>query len=383
MKEGSTRMTIRPGERTSDTYRFFDHEFSVRSESEEFSSAFREIFGRFHLDGGKGKGAAYRVLRGKGPDEGFEVTSDGRSYAVEEGGDLPGFAYMKITDSALSKVRSHYLFHAAALSSSDRGVILPAASKSGKTTLTLELVKRGFKFLSDDVSAVSKSDHKLYPFPKRLGLLPQTLELCPEAELDSLKMLPMIGCGQKKLLDIEDLYPGSTGGPCELKYLVFLGPVMGTRREGEEDLYIVVSGVTDSLISDIREIDGVMDAAILPHRKYPIIKIITDGKRHVHSRIEEVCAGNGVLLFDASDGNEERPDFTATPELKKIPKSAAAVELLKRIKGVTSAKLESRGSMTGLFMEMGKVLSGVECFYLTPGSLEERAERLCELLGHK
>jgi len=371
LKEQSTFM---------DTYRFFDFDFSIRSDSERVLGVFMDIFGRFHTNR-HGTELAYYILN-KGSSFGLcAVIVDDRMYTVEEPDDLIGYAYMKIMDSALSRVLSHYLFHAAALSFNDKGIILPATSRSGKTTLTLELIKRGFNFLSDDVAAISKSDRLLYPFPKGIGMLPSTLELYPEAELDSLGSLPMIGGGEKKLLDIGAIYPGRIGGACQVKYLVFLGFEPEIKREikGDEYLYIVINRITEELLSDIRSAEGVKDVSIYPYKKYPIIKLLLNGKGPVLSHVEEVCQRHQVLIFDSSNGKEKKVDFSGIPKLERIPKSIASIELLKRLKGVALLRDKHKSKITELIMNLGRFLEGVECFYLTPGRLKESADKICEL----
>ncbi|MEN8221310.1 MAG: hypothetical protein ABFS56_34175 [Pseudomonadota bacterium] len=70
--------------------------------------------------------------------------------------------------NTLAQIRSHLLFHAAALSYRGKGIILAADSGCGKTTLTLALVRQGFKFLSDDVAALNLNNGELAPYPRSL-----------------------------------------------------------------------------------------------------------------------------------------------------------------------------------------------------------------------
>lgn len=70
-----------------------------------------------------------------------------------------------VAEFAVSKV----FLHAGAVSFNNKGIILPAKSFHGKSTLTAELVKAGAIYYSDDL-AVLDEDAKLHPFPKLLSL---------------------------------------------------------------------------------------------------------------------------------------------------------------------------------------------------------------------
>jgi hypothetical protein len=380
------RERIRAQAPHADTYQFFDLIFCIRSDAPEILATFRHIFSRFLIQPGKAAGRSYYILEKDRPSGAPRVMIEDKIYTMDHRDDIIGYAYMKLMESALSGIKSHFLFHAAALSSKGRGLILPAASKSGKTTLSLTLAGRGFDFFSDDVAAVSVPGHMLHPFPKGLGILPSTLELCPEAELDSLKSLPLIGGGEKKLLDIGDLYPGKIGRPCPVKYLVFLGkePAAEKASKIRENLFIVINKYSDDLIQEIGKIEGIEDVRIHPYKKYPILKLALKGRGFLRFQLEAACRKHDVLIYDSSDGREEKADFTQTPVLEKMTTSAAALKLLKELKGGFRAAVlhdVCGGNITKLYMKIIDFLGPVQCYVLTPGGLEARADRICELMG--
>ncbi|MCK5237881.1 MAG: hypothetical protein KAR06_12965, partial [Deltaproteobacteria bacterium] len=346
-------------------------------------AVFKDIFSRFLITDLERTDETYIILEGRGREPSRIVVGE-RVYTVAEPGDLIGFAYMKITDAALSSVSSHYLFHASTISYDDAGIILPAASRSGKSTLALELVKRGFNFLSDDIAAISRDDSQIYPFPKKLGMLSPTLELCPEAGAVALGNIPMIGGGNKMLLDICDIYPGSLGSACPLRYIVFLSDVHGDDEFYGDTLYIVLSSVDDALIGDIGKMKGVNEVSIYSYNKHPILRLMLSDSSPSLFQIEEVCMNHNVLLFESSDGREKQPDFDGMPELKVISKTIATRKLFKKLKGgygYSTLRNKCNGSITKLFMELGKVIEGADCFLLTPGMLKERADLICELVS--
>lgn len=60
----------------------------------------------------------------------------------------------------------HLLLHAGAVTRGDLTILLLGHSGAGKTTLTLELVRRGFRFLGDEYVAIGGQAEVLIPFPR-------------------------------------------------------------------------------------------------------------------------------------------------------------------------------------------------------------------------
>ena len=102
---------------------------------------------------------------------------DGEHWPIRDPAILEGYTYEVVLNAILASVRSHFLVHAGVVARDDRGIVLAADSAHGKTTLVLELVRRGFKFLSDEMAALGRADGRVHPFPRSLRIRPGTLEL--------------------------------------------------------------------------------------------------------------------------------------------------------------------------------------------------------------
>ncbi|MBU4189453.1 MAG: hypothetical protein KJ886_00450 [Candidatus Thermoplasmatota archaeon] len=75
-----------------------------------------------------------------------------------------------------------FLLHAAGLAKDHIGVIIAGEQNCGKTTLTLGLLSRGFKFSSDDVVLFERKTKKVKPFPRMLNIRRDTIETIKELE---------------------------------------------------------------------------------------------------------------------------------------------------------------------------------------------------------
>lgn len=104
------------------------------------------------------------------------------------------------------------LFHAGVVRLGEAGIVLAGGSETGKTTLTLELVRKGCGFLSDEIACIEPDSMLLQPFPRKLNLRPASRELLG---LD-------LGEADVVSVDIEQLYPGTLSGPCRPAHLFLL-----------------------------------------------------------------------------------------------------------------------------------------------------------------
>lgn len=73
------------------------------------------------------------------------------------------------------------LLHASAAASpngANRGVVMTGPSTSGKSTLLIKLLERGWKFISDDTVLV-ENGNTLYPYTRPIGIRASSLKLFP------------------------------------------------------------------------------------------------------------------------------------------------------------------------------------------------------------
>ena len=94
-----------------------------------------------------------------------------------QGGDLaPNAALATLVTSvsrlALDEDPDRLHLHCASLSLRDRGVLISAASGTGKTTLAVALAQRGWTYQSDEAVALTNKDFTVDGFPKPLMIKP-------------------------------------------------------------------------------------------------------------------------------------------------------------------------------------------------------------------
>ena len=88
----------------------------------------------------------------------------------------PEQAYGAIFRALLDRVTGWLVLHAAALERDGRAYLVAGPSGTGKTTLALGLLERGYRLLSDDFAPLHREAGLVYPFPKPLGIRPGEAE---------------------------------------------------------------------------------------------------------------------------------------------------------------------------------------------------------------
>jgi hypothetical protein len=155
--------------------------------------------------------------------------------------------------------RSCTLVHGAALSSGESGLLILGLASVGKTSLALQLVKKGFSYYGDDLPIISK-DGELISNPKPIKLRSQHIELFPELVptmarglngMERLLLTREIRSHKPKFMkrlprrSLEDIFGGTTiGRRVPLKTVVFLKRVTG------KEFYIDELD-RDSLVRDV------------------------------------------------------------------------------------------------------------------------------------
>lgn len=123
--------------------------------------------------------------------------------------------------SEILRSKELFLIHGGALEKRGKGILIPGFTGSGKTTLTLALLRQGFRFLSDDRPFLRENGEgfDLLAFPEEIDVTEKTRSFFPE-----LRSLPehLFKWGpQKKRFWVETVYPNSVLDRCLPKVLLF------------------------------------------------------------------------------------------------------------------------------------------------------------------
>ncbi|OGL59230.1 MAG: hypothetical protein A3I72_14945 [Candidatus Tectomicrobia bacterium RIFCSPLOWO2_02_FULL_70_19] len=115
---------------------------------------------------------------------GYEVRQAGKGkvFEGEEWSDLFWWLDEWFFETVLSYADACLHIHAAAVARGDRAILLIGDSHSGKSTLALHLLLRGYQFMTDETVLVEPASLELRPFPRNLVVREDTVRGDPALE---------------------------------------------------------------------------------------------------------------------------------------------------------------------------------------------------------
>jgi hypothetical protein len=120
------------------------------------------------------------------PEDGRPAASDELQYVrngdlkrVGDPADLLNYAIWDLHALVAKRTRDFLLLHAAAVVRVGGAVLLPAPPESGKSSLSIALLRMGFDYLSDELGAIDPVTGRIYPYPKRIWVTDGSLEFFP------------------------------------------------------------------------------------------------------------------------------------------------------------------------------------------------------------
>jgi len=354
-------------------YKFFDQAFELRSDHANTLTLMDVMFRRFAVTKNDGETHQYEVLTNVGGQAAI-ITKD-YCYRVEQPARLPSLAHGIIMRNIFTRIRSHLLFHAAALSYHGKGVIIAADSGCGKTTLTLALVRQGFKFLSDDVAALELNNGKLTPYPRCLLVRLGTLKVFQQRGWELPSHQTAFKTKDRMAIHLSSALLGDSCQPHRL--IIIQQPFDADERICQ----VTLDSLPARLLADLQAI-GIQDIQGFEKNdeKNDGLSPVFKAKEADVNKIYETCEQQGVLVLHVDETAVAPSYYENTPHLQEISKLTAALTLLPYFFGTYRSRLVQenyQGSAAGLIEPLVKILEQVKCYQLTPGRLDQTVEMIC------
>ena len=365
------------------TFRFFDVDLRLETDSSAFIAAFDTLYARLRVAASAARVTGYAATFRSGAGPPATLTLDGVDYAVAASPRLLPLLVDVVATATLAQVRSHHLYHGATLAHGDRACLIVGASGFGKTTLALALAQRGLRLLSDELGAVTASG-RVSPFARTVRLRPPTpalLDLPPATVRTD---------GHGRLLhDAARTGAEPTTTP-KLTHLFILdhSPDHASGAAGECGSRILLAGAPSSLERALHRMPGV---AAVSHRmagNVRLSEVITASTAPPATivAIRRRCVQARVLVLDVTPVAAAQPVFAATPQVASIPTAAALLATLPHLIGGPLAALRT-AAVTGasppaaaMMATLAGAFSPVRCFRLQPGPPSATADRILALM---
>jgi hypothetical protein len=364
--------------------RFFDVDVRIRADSVVYGDFFEQLYHRFVVDGSTS--LVNRMLD-------LIVITDphnewGRPLLVVDGVVWPlpstellkDYVYRYFFLAIMANIQSHILVHAGVVSWQGQGILLIGDSGHGKTTLVLELVRRGFHFLSDEIAAISRADALVYPFARNLRVRPNTLNLVGYPNLEN----PASLWDGKFTLDIEQFRSQSLGKAVPIRHIFYLED-KASKSHGPDEaialpMQITMSHLTNELHQAIRNLDEVVSVDLVGDASPAVLHILTRNQTVSLAQIETLCEQHQVLILHIRRRPEYGADFSTEASVEAITLSQSVLGMLRSFQGTHRSVIlreEFAGDATRLFLELAHLLRGTSSSRLYVGSLASMADLVC------
>lgn len=390
-----------------DTYRFLGVKAVVGSDSPALLDIFRQTYRYFLIDGGEGEAGegktgeedtgkrdagahTYCILSEESSPHGpLLLWEENRVYRLLPGAALPDSADIVIFANILSKISSFFCLHGAALSSGGGAIVLAGLSGAGKTTLALELTRRGMSFFSDEIAAISRGDHHVHPFPRAIGTRERTLELLDRLDFAAGRPHPTAGGKEKWMVDIEDIFEEPLAGPCPARLLVLLDTV--SPREAaygrHHDLTMALARPDERLLERLDTIEGVERGDIRKDGAYYLADCRVRRSGTVQRAFLDVCREFDDTILYRVKAVRRRPDPAGRPVLTEVPGMEAAMELLGNLQNLVEndgwMTRESSAVNSRILFELLELAGTMRCYRLLVGNLGRTADLIEELVSSR
>lgn len=196
----------------------------IQSSSAEWSLFLKDYYEAFQAEGSIPPETTYSIAPAWPRFRGFSLRSNGARLCVRRQIQRAlGILDERIMDEVCKTSNPYFLIHAAMVTCGGRGVLLGGSLRSGKSTLTLGLILRGWQYLSDNITAICPDPLMAVPFPRNFIVRTETREVLAvdlQENGDASWVRPLKPLSA--YVSPNRIWEGSLGRPAKVTHIVFL-----------------------------------------------------------------------------------------------------------------------------------------------------------------
>ncbi len=277
-------------------------------------------------------------------------------------------AYVRIVETVLGDVDSHFLLHAAALETEGAALLVSAPTRFGKTTLSIHLVARGLRFLADDVAALDRRSRRILWSPRPLNLRPGTRRMLPADRLRAAEAATTRRFGDEWIVD-PARWLGPPPAPAVPAAVALLRPSADADDVRRFDrLEIRFRAGREDLALDLAAVPGVAGVESRSDSPGGWIAAVDDP-----TSLDAWLRERRTEIAWLTKYTSEPPDFSREPEVRPLGTFQAALELAQEMQNRhPGSRLDSEfaGREALLVAEMAESLGSARCYAVVPGRLD-------------
>jgi len=321
------------------------------------------------------------------PGSGGEIRIEDSSEPVIDTAEPVLQLYRAFLTTVFARIGRHALLHAAAVERTGTvGILIAAPAGHGKSSVTMELIRRGYRFLGDDYAPVDLETGTVSPYPRTVGVVPGGSAPIPDqvrGVVDDPATPRLFG---KSLVD-----PGRAFGeavmatePVPLRDVIVLTSELESSG-GPERTWLDVWVRAESarrLRDAVETLDGV---DMVEAREGPAVhawRLSLEHARQPTAALSPILEDEAVLYTEKFWG--ARPGFEGAPEAHSMERMATAIhlgrEMLNRRRGCRFVD-RYEGDVARLFVDLVGSLTAARCWRVRVGRFADTIDLVESLVA--
>ncbi len=273
----------------------------------------------------------------------------------------------------LEQLDDYIVLHAGVVTRQGRAIVLYGQSGFGKTTLTLELMRRGYGFMSDEFCPLRISDCMVEPFERLVGLRKSS----PFYSRTDPKHSFCLEIEGKLFFDCADMFPYRAAQPSIPGiFIEIVGEIdTATCPPGGVVLDIHMCCDCNTVPDALRRLPGVTVSEPIMQGSYFVSRVTASDRTGFVSRFNQIWQENSNEIISVFPYKGEIVSYDRMPKLSSVPAFDALTSLGSNIvnRAPGGCLLAAHGGKTSsLVMLLGRLLGNTSFYSLYPGQLAKR-----------
>lgn len=352
----------------------------LRTDSAQIRSFFRHAYRWFPPDD-DGETLEAVALLGSGVPSGPIALAGGRRMNLAGSPSPENQAFLFLLGAITDSVGGSLMLHGAAVSIGGAGVILAGPAFAGKSTLVVELMKRGALFMSDDAAPIDRKTGLLHSYPRAIGIRKSAGKERPAGSISGAAALEL---PHRWLVDPEALGARLPVPSCLPRFLFYLDPGgWATGRAGSEVRYeIALAAEPEGLRDELLRI-GAREIEPRPARPFPLLSVTMPREGGTAAGLQDLQGRFRESILYLEEIRPPVPRPAGPPVLERVSVSSLLIliarDLLNRGEGSRLMKAHG-GKAASLLFELGALLRGVNAYLVSAGSATDLAEAVTDIV---